>query len=345
MGAERVRSAARLAVLALLLAGCAAPVPQRVQDYGSGDERIELARTAFFPSTERASAAAALATLLYTSGLDTVSPPQVAPLFGARTPAPKLREEMAAIAWQHQRLPMVLPPALSAVFAEIRSGQPVLVLQKADGWHYAVVIGVEPASNRLILRSGKDGRAYQDIDRFLAGWKAADHWAMVLGDGSRPPVSATLESWVAGLEAATAAGHGALAEKGAYGAIARWPEDVVPWVALGNVRYAQKRWPEAQDAYVQALRMKPENPVVRNNLALVLLERRCIALAEAELERAIAGETDPKLLKAYDNTRALINRYNGPAIYCPSPEDGAAPIEYEIAPLNPDTPRARKARR
>ena len=30
--------------------------------------------------------------------------------------------------------------------------------------------------------------------------------------------------------------------------------------------------------------------------------------AEEQLERAIAGETDPKLLEAYDNTRALIRR-------------------------------------
>ena len=82
-----------------------------------------------------------------------------------------------------------------------------------------------------------------------------------------------------------------------------------------------------------------------HNLALVLLERRCIALAEEQLERAIKGETDAKLLEAYDNTRALINRYNGPAIYCPPPDDAAAPIEYEIAPLNPESPRAPPARR
>lgn len=343
MAADRRFLVAVIAVL--LLAGCASRAPMRVQDHGAGEARIELSETAFFPSTDRASAAAALATLLYTSGLSTIGPAQVAPSFGSKTALPDLRDEMTAIAWRHRRLPFVLAPTLDALFAELRAGQPVLVLRKDDGWRYAVVIGVEPASNRLILRSGNDGRVYLPVDTFVAGWDAGRRWAMVLGDGSRPPATATIDSWVTSLEAATAAGHGALAEKGAYGAIKRWPDAVVPWVALGNVRYAMKQWQAAQDAYVEALRMKPDNPVVRNNLALVLLERRCIALAEAELERAVAGETDAALLKAYENTRALINRYTGPSIYCPSPEDGAAPIEYEIAPLNPETPRAPKGRR
>lgn len=330
---------------ALLINACTPKVALRVQDFGSGDERIELSKTAFFPSTERASAAAALATLLYTDGLDTVGPAQVAALLGKKTTVPALRAELVEVTRKFDRLPFVLPPTLDALFAEVRSGKPVLVFQKLDGGRYSVVVGVDPLTNRVILRSGGEGRVYQPVEDFVSRWKQGDHWAMVLGDGSKVPASATTEAWVAAGEAATAAGHPALAEKGAYGAIARWPEQVVPWVALGNARYAMKAWQGAQDAYVEALKLKPENPVVRNNLALVLLERRCIALAEEQLERAIAGETDAKLLEAYDNTRALINRYNGPAIYCPPPDDAAAPIEYEIAPLNPESPRASPARR
>lgn len=333
-----------LAVVALL-AACTPKVTLRVQDFGSGDERIELSKTAFFPSTERASAAAALATLLYTDGLHAVGPAQVAPLLGKKTAVPALRDDLLSVARRFERLPFVLPPTLNAVFAEVRSGKPVLVFQKLDGGRYSVVVGIDPLGNRVILRSGSEGRVYQPVDEFVSRWKGGEQWAMVLGDGSRVPSSATLEAWVAAGEAATAAGFPVLAEKGAHSAIARWPEAVVPWVALGNARYAMKHWQGAQDAYVEALKRKPENPVVRNNLALVLLERRCIALAEEQLQRAIDGETDPKLLEAYDNTRALLNRYSGPAIYCPPPDDASAPIEYEIAPLNPETPRAPSAPR
>ncbi len=342
MRIERLLLSATFVVLAT---GCMPKTALRVQDFGSGDARIEIAKTAFFPSTERASAAAALATLLYTDGLDEVGPTQVAPLLGKKTAAPALRPELLAIARRYERLPFVLPPTLEALFAEVKSGQPVLVLQKLDGWRYSVVIGVDPLGNRVTLRSGSEGRVYQAVEDFVSAWKQGEHWAMVLGDGSKVPASAAMDAWIAAGEAATAAGAPALAEKGAYGAIARWPDEVVPWVALGNARYAMKAWAGAQDAYVEALKLKPENPVVRNNLALVLLERRCISLAEEQLERAIAGETDARLLTAYDNTRALINRYNGPAIYCPPPDDAEAPIEYEIAPLNPEKPRAPPARR
>ncbi len=332
-------------VAAALITACAPQVTLRVQDFGSGDERLELSKTAFFPSTDRGSAAAALATLLYTDGLTTVGTGQVAPLLGKQTPVPALRAEMLDLARRFGRLPFVLPPTLNAVLAEVRSGQPVLVFQQLDGGRYSVVVGVDPMGNRMILRSGKDGRVYQPVDEFVRRWKGGDAWAMTLNDGNRVPASATQEAWIAAGEAATAAGYPELAEKGAVAAIARWPNAVVPWVALGNARYAMKQWQTAQDAYVEALKRKPENPVVRNNLALVLLERRCISLAEEQLQRAIRGETDPRLLETYDNTRALINRYSGTAIYCPPPDDASAPIEYEIAPLNPETPRAPPAPR
>ena len=129
-----------LLLTAVLLAGCTAPLKLRVQDFGSGDERVELSNTAFFPSTEQASAAAALATLLYTDGLNEVGPAQVSPLLGKKTAAPALRAELLAASRKFERLPFVLPPNLQSVFAEVRSGKPVLVLQKLDGWRYSVVI-------------------------------------------------------------------------------------------------------------------------------------------------------------------------------------------------------------
>ncbi len=344
MRAER-RWALPLAAVALLLGGCTPAKVQRVQDHGSGEERIELNKTAFFPNEDRASAAAALATLFYTDGLQTVGPPQVAPLLGRKTAVQDLRAEFPGIAYGYERLAFVLPRTLDAVLAEVRAGQPVMVLQKASDWRYAVVIGVEPLSNRMILRSGKEGRVYQELADFLGQWKRGDHWAMVISDGSRVPASATQAAWIAVGEAATLANQPKLAEKNAYGAIERWPNQVVPWVALGNARYALKDWLGAQEAYLESLRLKSFNPVVRNNLALVLLERHCVDLAEQQLAAALAGETDAALKAAYEETRVRISRYDGPSIYCPPPDDAAAPIEYEIAPLNPETPNANRVRR
>lgn len=332
-------------VIAAMLGGCTPAVVQRVQDHGSGEERIELSKTAFFPNDDRAAAAAALATMFYTDGLTSTGPIQVAPLLGNRTPPANLRGEFTGIAYQLDRLAFVLPPTLDAVFAEVRAGRPVLVLQKVPDWRYAVVIGVEPVSNQVILRSGKEGRVYQPLGDFLSYWKGGDNWAMVISDGSRVPASATQASWIAVGEAATLANYPKLAEKNAYGAIERWPDQVVPWVALGNARYALKDWAGAQEAYLESLRLKAFNPVVRNNLALVLLERRCLDLAEDQVGQALTGETDAALKAEYEQTRLKISRYEGPSIYCPPPDDAAAPIEYEIAPLNPETPNANRVRR
>ncbi len=332
-------------VVAAMLGACTPAVVQRVQDHGSGEERIELSNTAFFPNEDRAAAAAALATMFYTDGLTSTGPLQVAPFLGNRTPPANLRGEFTGIAYQLDRLAFVLPPTLDAVFAEIRAGRPVMVLQKVPELRYAVVIGVEPQSNQMILRSGKEGRVYQPLGDFLSYWKGGDNWAMVISDGSRVPASATQASWIAVGEAATLANYPKLAEKNAYGAIERWPDQVVPWVALGNARYALKDWAGAQEAYLESLRLKAFNPVVRNNLALVLLERHCVDLAEQQLDEALKGETDAALKAAYEGTRQKISRYEGPSIYCPPPDDASAPIEYEIAPLNPETPNANRVRR
>ena len=330
---------------ALLLSACTPKVVQRVQDHGSGEERIELKKTAFFPSDDRSAAAAALATVLYTDGLTSIGPVQVAPSLSNRTPPANLRSEFAGVAYQLERLSFVLPPTIEAVFAELRAGQPVMVLQKPSDWRYAVVIGVDPLSNRMILRSGKEGRVYQTLNEFLEYWKASGNWAMVISNGSRVPASATTAAWIAVGEAATLANYPKLAERNAYGAIERWPNTVVPWVALGNARYASKDWLGAQEAYLESLRLKAFNPVVRNNLALVLLERRCVDLAEQQVAEALKGETDAALKVAYEETRVKISRYDGPSIYCPPPDDASAPIEYEIAPLNPETPNANRVRR
>lgn len=328
----------------LLLTACASQPPQRVQDFGAGNDRIELKQTAFFPNDDQSFAASALATLLYTDGLSMVGPEQVAPFINRKFAAVDQRPALLNAARHFDRLPYVLAPTPDAVFAEVKAGTPVLVLQKLANWRYSVVIGVEPGTNRVILRSGKDGRVYQPLEEFLRGWKASDNWALVVSDGVRVAASATQERWIAAGEAMTKAERPDLAERNAEGALKRWPGTVVPWVALGNARYAAKNFLGAQEAYLESLKLKAENPVVRNNLALVLLERHCVDLAEQQVAKAIASETDAGLKAIYETTRVKISQYEGPSIYCPPPDDAEAPIEYEIAPLNPEKPRASRVR-
>ncbi|GAC1627292.1 MAG: hypothetical protein NVS9B10_16100 [Nevskia sp.] len=348
--AERV-SAITAFALALLLAACAAQGPGLAQ-FGAGSERLELKDTAFFPSEERYAAAAALATLLYTDGVR-VGPESVAPKLGAAGGAVELQPALRAAAGSFDRLAYVLAPKLDDLIKELAAGHPVLVLLNlgsapaAPAWRYAVVIGYDPATDALLLRSGKQGRAGMTPAAFLAAWKDGGNFALVLGEAAKIPATATLERWIAASESLTQAGKPALAEAAASAALARWPEQpLLPMVALGNARYAKMDWLGSQAAYVKALALDDRNPVVHNNLALVLLERKCIDLAEREVAVAIERETDPALRAAYAATDAKIKRYSGTSIFCPPPDaDAQAPIEYEVLPLNPDSLRAPKALR
>lgn len=348
MARADLRAAA--AALSLLLAACAATGPG-LAHYGAGAERLELKDTAFFPSEDRDTAAAALATLLYTDGV-LIGPELVAPQLGKTTGAVELQPVLRTVAGRFERLAYVLSPKLEDVITELRANHPVLVLlnlgsHATPAWRYAVAIGYEPASGSLLLRSGQQGRVRMTPAEFLETWKDGGRYAMVLGRASAIPATATLERWITASETLTQVGRPTLAEEAANAALARWPErPLLATVALGNARYARMDWSGAQAAYVKSLELDDRNPVVHNNLALVLLERRCIDLAEREVATAIEREPDAALRAAYEKTDAKIKRYSGTAIYCPSLDAGGqAPIEYEVLPLNPDSPRAPKAPR
>jgi predicted Zn-dependent protease len=55
----------------------------------------------------------------------------------------------------------------------------------------------------------------------------------------------------------------------------RWPEEAMPFVALGNTAYAQQRLHDAADWYSRGRSGSPENLVLLNNLASVLGELGC----------------------------------------------------------------------
>lgn len=345
-----MRLASCFATATLLLAGCAGGPTVHLADLGVTGDRLELKDTAFFPDENRYAAAAALATLLYSDGAS-VGPEKVEPWLVRASTIADANTALSRAATALGRFTFPLDGRLESLIAEIRAGHPVLVLMNlaatnAPQWRYAVLIGYEPASDALLFRSGKEGRVRITPTAFLPRWKDGGNLALVLSDGHRLPATATLERWIAASELATRDGRPDLAEAAANAAREKWPDELLPWVALGNARYGALNYAGAEQAYVKALAIKENNPVIHNNLALVLLERHCVSLAEAEVAKALATETDPALRAAYAQTEDKIRRYAGTAIYCQAPgADGQAPIEYDVLPLNPDTPRASRARR
>ncbi len=212
-----------------------------------------------------------------------------------------LQLEMLAATRAAERLPWRVDGTLAAIDAELRAGRPVLVLQNLGvawpaKWHYAVVVGIDPAAGEVVLRSGRERRRTTDTDLFLRTWRRSDFWAFVaLRPGELPaqPVAQRYHRTVADLEAT---GHLQAARAAWAAAAARWPEDPVPLFGLGNVALALGEAAAAEGWYRQLLDGHPGHLEARNNLAYALA-------AQGRHEEALATLRDALARTAPDDAR------------------------------------------
>ena len=273
--------------LLLMLGGCVAPgrVPA---DWAGPPASVELVRTPFFPQQQDQCGPAALATVLAASGLP-VTPVDLRDEVYLPGRRGSLQAEVVAAARSRGRLPYLLPPQPEALLAELEAGRPVLVLQKLGFgpwplWHYAVLVGVDSAGKRVLLRSGREQRLEMSASRFLASWERAGRWALVtLRPGELPatPLLGPYMEAAAGLEAL---GRLADAERAYAAAAAAWPESALPSLGLANVAYARGDLPRAERGYRAAVALDPLNVVALNNRAETLLRLGCPGQA-----RRVAG--------------------------------------------------------
>jgi len=287
----RCALAACIAPVALLLASCAAQGPQLAADLPATlPQAVELEGIPFFPQRRYQCGPAALATVLAASGVPAESGDLADEVY---LPARggSLQAELVAAARQRDRLAYVVDPSLESVLREVAAGRPVLVLQKTGagpwpGWHYAVVIGYDLGRGRVLLHSGTHQRAEMPLGRFLATWDGADRWALLAVRPGDLPATADLRRLMqaaAGLESVGRAEAAALA----YRAAARaWPEESLPLLGLANLAYASGDLAGAERELRAAVRRAPDDVVVRNNLAIVLLAMGCAGSARYEAEAA-----------------------------------------------------------
>lgn len=270
----RLQALVLLAIIQLGLSACAVgPERQVLREAG---QPVELVDVPFFPQVEYQCGPAALATVLVHSGVD-VTPQQL----GSRVYVPdrhgSLQAEIIAATRSEGRVPYVLPGHLAPILAELRAGRPVLLLQNLGmvrwpAWHYAVLVGFDPEAEKFLLRSGVTRREERRAVSFLASWDRGGRWSMVAVKASEPPTGADMLSWLRAVAPFESTGKLDLAAEGYLAAVARWPEEAMTWIALGNVRYLQRDLAAAVAAYRQALRLAPGFPAACNNLAQALSE-------------------------------------------------------------------------
>ncbi|MFN7505562.1 MAG: PA2778 family cysteine peptidase, partial [Limnobacter sp.] len=243
------------AVLVGLLASCSVlpTVPQDLQTIAKTQAPIELKTVPFFAQEEFFCGPSTLAMVLNHAGENT-NPEKLAELVYLPGRQGSLQLEMLAAPRRLGYLSYQIEPKLPALFDALNAGAPVVVLLNlalpmTPQWHYAVVIGYEPVSDSMILRSGPKERELIPLATFLKLWERSENWAFtVIKTTVEPPryvnAQGYLNSTVA-LERSSTEKAGQAYQQGAK----TWPNE--PWFhfGLGNQAYGAKNYIEAEQHY------------------------------------------------------------------------------------------------
>lgn len=287
----------RLALITVLLVftGCAAraPVLPRLLPDAELRQAVELTETPFYPQEAYQCGPAALATVLVHSGVNVEPQALVDQVY---LPARKgsLQAEIIAAARRHQRIPYLLDPSFTALTRELLAGRPVLVLQNLaldtlPVWHYAVVVGLEPDTESVILRSGTTKRKRTPMARFVNSWRRGQSWALVLLKPGELPEEDDVARYLRAVAAAETT-LTASALQDAYGsAVQRWPMALGARFGLARSQQLGGHPELAIGTYRSLLEARPGNPLILNNLAQVQLQLGCHEAAQETIRMALSG--------------------------------------------------------
>ncbi|HEX4842538.1 MAG TPA: PA2778 family cysteine peptidase [Limnobacter sp.] len=287
----------RLAGSALLvgaLSGCALvpTVPQNLESSVASQPAVELNNVPFFAQADYFCGPASLAMVLNHQGADT-QPNALADLVYLPGRQGSLQLEMLAAPRQLGYLAYTLEPNLPALFSALNAGHPSVVLlnlslQIAPQWHYAVVVGYQPSTNRMILRSGPNAREEIPLATFLKLWERSNNWAfVVIEPHAAPPRFANAQGYLnaaVALERSNAEKAAAAYRQGTK----TWPME--PWFhfGLGNIAYSKGQYQEAEQHYSKTVGVYPDMADAWNNLAEALMKLNRKAEARAAINKAIA---------------------------------------------------------
>jgi hypothetical protein len=298
-----IRAAAGLVLAAAVMsAGCSLNPALRVAEAmprtvdGATPRPLLLEGVPFHPQTEYHCGPAALAGVLGASGVpaDVADPDALAPRVYLPGRKGSLQLELVGATRRAGRIPYEIDGTAEALLAELAAGRPVLVLQNlltrtVPRWHYAVLVGADPARNRLVLNSGTRERLEVAAPSFLRTWDWAGRWGLLALRPGEVPVRAEPARYLAAV-ADFEAVAGADAAAPAYGAaLERWPQEPRAHLALGNQAYAAGDLATAARHFRDGLRHAPGDPVLGNNYASVLGELGCRDKARAAIRAALAA--------------------------------------------------------
>jgi hypothetical protein len=295
--------------LATLLSACAT-ITTRPPDEAAS----ELTTVPFFPQETYQCGPAALATLLVHSGV-AITPEALVPQVYLPGREGSLQVELLAATRRSGRIPFILRGGAEALFEELEAGNPVLVLQNLGRawlprWHYAVVVGYQPDTQRVLLRSGTEKRRLERWSRFIASWAHADYWGLVIPRPGEIPASGPADDLAGELAGQEALLEPALVAATWDAALARWPDNPNLLFAAANARRANADTKGAAQLYHTLLMQAPQHMPARNNFADLLVQAGCPVSAERLIAPAqqATPALSPAVAEAVRQTAADIAR-------------------------------------
>jgi tetratricopeptide (TPR) repeat protein len=275
------RAIAGVFLLAALLQGCSALVPQtaalRDKWPAALPEEVELAGAPFFPQRDYQCGPAALATALAYFEVRVTADDLVEQVYIPERKG-SVQVEMLAAPRRYGMISYALAPRFDDLLREIAAGTPVVVLQNygagpLDRWHYATAVGYNARSGSLVLRSGESRRWWMPFALFERTWRDSGYWAMVVVPPDRIPATADRKRYLETLVAFERAGNAKASVIAYRHYLARWPDELGASIGLANAFYSLGELDYVESVLRRALARHPDSVPVINNLAQTLSDK------------------------------------------------------------------------
>jgi len=299
-------------VMAFLVWGCAGSLSRQwLVPAADTPDQVVIPAVPFFPQTEYQCGPAALAMTLVWSGVST-SPDRLTPIVYTPSIKGSLQPAMITAARRHARLAYVISSP-QELMQELAAGHPVIVLQNlglswAPVWHYAVVMGYDLNTKRIVLHSGEARHTTTKMRVFTNTWSRSAYWGLLTLPPGHLPATATEVPYlqaVLGLEKAEKWPQAVL---GYQAATQEWPDNFAAHMGVGNALYAMGDLPAAEQAFNTAVERFPDEGAAYNNLAQVLFELGKIKAAVSAAEQAV--RLGGPLSEPYQETLRDIQRWS-----------------------------------
>jgi len=285
-------------VLVLLVGGCSTtPMSKTLLNNNSAlTAQVELVDTPFFPQEKYQCGPAALATVLNIYDQN-IQPDELTNKVFIPEKQGSVAIEIIAAARSYEQLAYPLERSLAKLLQEVEAGNPVLVMQNLGfnwqpQWHYAVVVGFNLDKKSITLRSGTEKRHTLPLKTFERTWRRASYWALVVVPPTQVPATAETPRYIKAAQELESTGHMTSAKQAYQAAIKRWPDNSLPWLALGNLYYTQNKFSASEQTFRQALQQHPNSPELWNNMSYALLKQGCKEQAKNAAQCAIQRQPD-----------------------------------------------------